>query len=66
MLAECKSLRTTKLRSLLLDLSKATLTGISMFLSCHLHVILREASKAMIHEEGAISPVQNIHFRVGK
>lgn len=66
MLAECKSLRSTKLSSLLLDLSKTTLAIIGMFLGCHLHVILREASKPMIHEKGTISSIQNIHFRVGQ
>ena len=65
-LSKCKSLCSAQLRTLLLDASKATFAGVSVFLRPHLDVVLGVASRFMLHEEGAVAPIQNVHFWIGK
>ena len=66
MLTECKGLCSAQLPALLLDASKATFTGVSMFLRTHLHVVLGVASEFVVHEEGTVATVQNVHFWIGE
>ena len=66
MLTKCKGLCSAQLRTLLLDASKSTLAGVSVFLRTHLYIILWIASKFMIQEEGTVATVENVYFRIGK
>lgn len=57
MLTKGKSLSPAQLRTLLLDTSKASFAGISMFLSAHFDVILGIASEFVFPEEGTVATV---------
>ena len=65
-LSKCKGLCSAQLPTLLLDTSKATFAGISVFLRPHLDIVLGVASRFIFHEEGAVAPIQNVHFWIGK
>lgn len=57
MLTKGKSLCPAQLRTLLLDTSKASFAGISMFLSAHFDVTLGIASEFVFPEEGTVATV---------
>src|SRR5262249_46840520 len=61
--AKCKSLSPTKFCPLL-ESSHLTLAGKFMLFRIHPHVVLREASVAMLGKERAVSTLQDIHLRI--
>lgn len=66
MLSKGKSLCPAELRPALLDLSKSALTGGLVFLSTHGHVAGGRAAKFMVVEEGTVSSIQDVDFRIGE
>lgn len=65
-LPKCKCLCPTEFRSLLLDTSQTTLAGVFVLLIIHFNIILWKAPNSVFFEEGTVSSIEDVNFRIGE